>query len=818
MGKKNKKNKSRSVVRISNKASNKKKISKRAQERAREKELSRIKRQEELQRAREDYLIIKSDSERPEAKKSVIVKKVAKKAPEVQLDEQLKENLKRISLSEIQRYAKTSAAAYDKAFNDIELFRGKAEELDKEIAKLKASKNATDEEKAALAERRKALRKDKAELEKHILIARANAEALERSSDEYAYIVTLLTGSECSLKKKPRLNDKKIDLTREEEEELVERYLQSKRPKAAKASAEKNAEPSEEISEEVVDDVKTLKVLGSEDKENEPLNEIKKENSMPESKKGNNNIRKWIIWPIIAVIAVAAVVGFRFIGKSGGSESAPAASAPVAIEEAANTQQEAKIEEPAAEVKAEPSSVEPVSVDSESVDAEADNAFRREISIDGIDLGLEIEDSRATISYPSSIVTENYIVDFFSILADKYPDYLSTARYSIENDRIVVETPFVLGAEDKEQVADLFEAELGEYIASLSAPLSYKDSYSFYDSELNVEVRRNGATVSYPEYITEDDVLGFISYAVSKYPEVKDFVSYSISSGKAEFSLPFDLTDEEMRAVSDILGDEIINYLALIFEGDENGSEEISIPSAEPADISPADVTIQKSNDDNTELKASAPVEEEKKEAVAVVPASPVEESSNTAALNSYKTKAFLMASASFMLGKDQTIGSAAVYQNYALGFDFENILKAGRNFGFGVRAELSMDAIPYEGDYSKISSASAFFDYQNWMRMYMLSADAMMKYNGGRYGVYAGFGFGYALANPQLGPYQTAFGYTLGDISTTLSSAWAITALAGAEFNITEKLSIATEINYKHLLPASKGYLSGGVAMGLSF
>ena len=815
MGKKNKKNKSRSVMRVSRSASNKKKISKRAQERAREKELNRIKRQEELQKDREGYVIIKTDSERPETKRTVTVRKTVK-SPEVQLDEQLKENLKRISLSEIQRYAKTSAAAYDKAFDDIEAYRKKASELDAEIARLKAPRNASDEEKASIAERRKALRKDKAEIEKRILIANANAEALERSSDEYAYIVTLLTGSECSLKKRPRLNDKKIDLTKKEEEELVERYLQSKKPRAAKPASEK--EPAEEIVEEAIEeDVKTLKVLGSEEVRKEPLNEREKENDMPEKKDNRNSNKKWIIWPIIAVVAVAAVIGFRFIGKSGDKEIVPASSKPVAsIEAAAEPVNNAKAEVPAAEaVKAEEASVE------EAAETVADSAFRRAIAIDGIDIALEIEDSRAVIAYPSSIVSDDYVIDFFSILASKYPEYLSTARYSIGEDEVAVETPFVLSAEDKEMVADLFETELNEYIASLSAPLSYKDSYSFYDSELDVEVRRNGATVSYPEYITDNDVIAFISYAVSKYPEVKDYVSYSIGAGKTEFSIPFDLSDEEMRAVSDILGDEIINYLDIVLEGDDESAAESPAPAEGTAvETSSVKADVNSKGQIPEPAAPAAPVKEEKKESEneADVITEEKKEIISSDSFNSYKTKAFLRASSAFLLGKDQSIASPAIYQNYALGFDFENILKAGRNFGFGVRAEISMDAVPYKGDYSAISSASEFFDYQNWMRMYMLSADAIARYNGGSYGVYAGLGFGLSLANPQLGPYESAFGYTLGDISTTLSSAWAITALAGAEFNLTDNFSIAAEIDYKHLLPASKGYLSAGISLGLSF
>lgn len=780
MGKNNKKRKSRSVRRTGSNPRKNPNAYKRNAERSRERESRRA----ELRAAREkklsEYLLIRSDDERPEIKSAISVKK----AQNGYANDELDKNLKRISLSEIQRYAKTSAAAYDKAYGNIVSIENEISSIKEELSKARVKKDAEAEEKAAAAEKRNTLKAKLAELQKRLLISRSNAEALERSSDEYAYIIALLTGEEPSLKKMPRLKDKRIDLTREDERKLVESFLQSKKPRMA-------TEPSADGIIEENNDVKTLMVLGSD----VPADNNKKENivSDKESVDKKSGSKKWIIWPIAAVIAVIAVV-FGVKGKAKPAESTPVNEAAPAVSIAS------------AEVKAE---TEPVAVETapviehvaeESVPAEEEeNILRDEFEAGGITIKLSIDDSQAEIEYPASAVSSSDIVDFFAVLAEKYPDYLSSARYSIDDGIVEVNTPFVLTEEDKNMVASLFRSELQAYIDQLNAPYAYKDSFYLYDTEIDVEIGRRTAAVYYPEYITDSDVLAFIAYAAEEYPVLNDYVTYSIGSGRTDFSIPFDLTDDEMKYISDIFGDELISYLEILFESGEDSAETAAADAI--TDISGEEEPAAPEKTEPVVLPAALPDAEEKAEPAVIVPS-----------YNNYRTSLYFKAGVSYLIGSDS-------YQNYAFGADFESILKTGNNFGFGIRVEGSMDAIPYNGDYSAISSVGAFFDYHNWMRMYLIDAKLMAKYNSSFYDAYAGVGIGYALCNPQLDSFYGAqFGYTLGNVSTTLSTAFALTAAAGVDFHISDSFYIAIEAGYKHMLPASKGYLTAGVAAGVFF
>ena len=786
MGKNNKKRRGRSVVRRSNRAPKKKaRISARAAEKARDREIRTARIRDERDKELSGYIIIRSDDERP----------VPSPAADAKKEEVLSERLKRISLKEIQRYAKTAAAAYDRAFVDIGKLRKEIEDADSELSGLRAPRNASDDERKALSEKRKDLRKRRAELDKRLMIAEANATALERSSDEYAYIIALLTGIEPSYKKMPRLKDKRIDLTEEEKADIIERYLGRVKDKTAVQSEAKTPESQ----------IRTLKVLGSADgcSDGKACEDEKERDMTDRSGKKTGRSMKWIIWPVIAAAVIAAAITLKLTLKDSSKSPDNAVEAPAA----AVVPAVAEVEEAPVAITEE--------TDTEAVtdgEPEADDAVVYEdvIDIDGISIKVRLEDSSAQIEYPEDVISRSDIDSFFGMLADKYPEYLMSASYSAADGIIDVSTPYVLTDGDKEMVMNLFRSELTEYASLISQPYEYNDSFILYDAEISLCIGRSSASVSYPEYVTDDDVLAFISYAAGKYPELTGFVTYSIGEGETSFSIPFELTDDEVRAVSDAFGDELIEYLASVFENDTEGSEAPVEPETEePQVVEPAPVSAQETLLIPQEKEAL----EEPSDAIQAAVAAPAVTEEDSVISNGYRTSLYFRAGASFLTGPEP-----GAYQNYAIGADFSNIIRAGSRFGFGLRLEGSMDAIPYRGDYGNINSASAFFSYENWMRMYMLDCKVMAEYSAGPYSIHAGAGIGYALANPQLGSYSSRFGYTLCDISTTLSSAWALTATAGADFRLSDRFYLALECGYKHLLPASRGYVTAGVSMGISF
>lgn len=158
----------------------------------------------------------------------------AAKDPDSRLDEDatatIQRKLKRLSLVELQRYAKQSAKGADAAIVEHEALSREYEAKLEEIKQAKTPKNATEVERKELNDRRSRLRKERDSILRRRTIAYQNAVALERAADEYAMIVALLLDqAEVNYRKQPRINEKSVALTDEEKLSLIERFLSSGR-------------------------------------------------------------------------------------------------------------------------------------------------------------------------------------------------------------------------------------------------------------------------------------------------------------------------------------------------------------------------------------------------------------------------------------------------------------------------------------------------------------------------------------------------------------------------------------------------------------
>lgn len=158
----------------------------------------------------------------------------AAKDPDSRLDEDatatIQRKLKRLSLVELQRYAKQSAKGADAAIVEHEALSMEYEAKLEEIKQAKTPKNATEVERKELNDRRSRLRKERDSISRRRTIAYQNAVALERAADEYAMIVALLLDqAEVNYRKQPRINEKSVALTDEEKLSLIERFLSSGR-------------------------------------------------------------------------------------------------------------------------------------------------------------------------------------------------------------------------------------------------------------------------------------------------------------------------------------------------------------------------------------------------------------------------------------------------------------------------------------------------------------------------------------------------------------------------------------------------------------
>ena len=127
---------------------------------------------------------------------------------------------KRISPNFVKRVGKTAGQGCDECINIQHTFDEKIAEIDAQIKAAKTPKDADDAVKAEYNEKRKALRKEKKQLELERDTNAHKAEAFERACDGYCDIYTLLTGKELDVRKTERINPF-IPLTEEMELEVL---------------------------------------------------------------------------------------------------------------------------------------------------------------------------------------------------------------------------------------------------------------------------------------------------------------------------------------------------------------------------------------------------------------------------------------------------------------------------------------------------------------------------------------------------------------------------------------------------------------------
>ena len=846
MGKNNKKNKSRSVVR-SKKSEAKKKasVSRSSLEKRAAKERKRAELRALREKERSEYLIIHSDEERPEVKsvKKTVVKTVS--VP-VTVEDKLEASLKRISLSEIERYAKTSAKAYDKAYDEIEAYEKALEEAESSIALIKTPRGASEEEKAQNAEKRKALRAQKNDISKRIVISKANAEALERSSDEYAHIVALLKGeAEVELKKKPRLNPKKVDLTKEEENELVERYLQTKKPKTKKESTVKTEEVV--VTEESAGpEVKTLKVLGDKKKEPSAPNDAKDEKKpatkviepkkeVPAKTEEKKKKKGWIDWVLVVVLVIIIAVFNKTCTSKDKAQNetvsaytAPVAtvaketSAPVVKESTPKATEEAKTTTPEVSKATTPE----VSVKSETIETKSDPVSvetpkedKETISLYGYSAELVYGEDSVTVTLPSGVASKEDISSFFEFVVEKYPE-LKAASYSIDGDKVTLSASKELIASLRPNIKNILSEEIEDYLKEVSA---CKEDYNFYGYDVEIKAYDDAVVVKYPSVVTDADIADFAQYALTKYPWLKDQVSYTLRDGYAEFNLSFKLTEEEKKSVPSLVSDEIISYLSTLFENAPAAEAKSAEISATKSASSSINLIAEIARPEEEKKAETVPVVKEEKPAKSkkeeVVAAAKKEEPKETMAVktiqkpeakekeryNSFKASVALNSSALYLLDSPATLKDPAVYQNYSVALNLDNILKLGTKVGIGVKAEGGLFAIPLNGDYLSVNTATKFFNGDNWIRSYSVGADTVFKVNGKSVDGYASVGAGYVFSTSSL---DNELGFNTLYIDAGL----------GLDFKLSKNFAVGVFGNYKNMAKGTKNYVGGGFSLELSF
>lgn len=159
---------------------------------------------------------------------------------------------------------------------------------------------------------------------------------------------------------------------------------------------------------------------------------------------------------------------------------------------------------------------------------------------------------------------------------------------------------------------------------------------------------------------------------------------------------------------------------------------------------------------------------------------------------------------------------------NIGTALDVTNLIKAGKHFSFGLRSDFCTDIVIGQDlngwkDISKDNfyKLQASYDYDTSMDLKVMS-----EAHFGIARIYLGGGIGYSLFN-QAATDEALETHTLKIIrvfGTEFDSAWFVSGITGVSLNITDLLSLGTELSYRYMLPASGHIFSADLVVGFTF
>ena len=116
----------------------------------------------------------------------------------------------------------------------------------------------------------------------------------------------------------------------------------------------------------------------------------------------------------------------------------------------------------------------------------------------------------------------------------------------------------------------------------VSIPAKETGSLSYYGYTLSYEAVPGKAVVSYPSFITEDEIDAFFSYAAAKHGDLLSGVYYDVTGeGQMTITFPEDVTVEDAGAVVNILSADLSAFISDYLEPEEEPAA-AEIPSQEP--------------------------------------------------------------------------------------------------------------------------------------------------------------------------------------------------------------------------------------------
>ncbi len=499
-------------------------------------------------------------------------------------------HLKGLSITALKRELKAAAKACDETIFEKDKLALELENTLIAIKEAKTPKGADDTVKAEYNKKRAELRKERDSLTRKIGILGEKAVALERATDEDAFILSLLLQEEVATgRKSERINEKRIDLTDEEIEELIERYYSSakfrkkeepKQKEVKKVPEPPIAELPKETAEQVKEEHKAVLIDSAPVEKSEVVLIPKKK-----SKKG-----------LFAIIALIILLILIIIFAKGCGKEKPVSevvSSPVEVASVENkTEKEEKPLESEKTIetntvvdvakKEEPASVTETA---EAKTTSVDDSFTisKTLSYLGYDIKIKALKDSAVISYPS-VVTADDIFAFADSLNKTYDANFASYSLDYSKRELTLKYP-----EASENLINTVITELGNFLIRyidnilatsdaeediVSSTLVTKTTinYSLYNQyPLTISFGDGEAEIIYPKgIIVKNDIDMFASYLVKKYSFLQNIISYDATTdGTLLIGYPKDIEEDDVIFALEEAKSELDEFLSLFATQDE---------------------------------------------------------------------------------------------------------------------------------------------------------------------------------------------------------------------------------------------------------
>ena len=256
---------------------------------------------------------------------------------------------------------------------------------------------------------------------------------------------------------------------------------------------------------------------------------------------------------------------------------------PAPVEQPAEQPAETPAEQPA-EQPAETPAEEPAAPAEAPAEEPAEAAFQpieRIYVIADQEIIVKADVGRADVTYPADIITDADLVALLETAVAQYPFLLDTVRYEfIQPGHIVLTYPETWGYEvfaeaeqfGLEYVAQVLSAPAAEPAeepeAPAEAPVEVAElpewTISLYGYEAKIVYENKVATITYPSFITNAEILDAAAAAYAVYGAYLQGTELAVDNGVAWLKFPADLSYEDLDASVRLLANELPNYVATV--------------------------------------------------------------------------------------------------------------------------------------------------------------------------------------------------------------------------------------------------------------